>query len=146
MHSVQADVEAFHRAVGQPVEVTPAIRRPEFRATLIMEEAVEACERLTGREISWGYTYQRVEQSLEEVVDGLCDVLCVVYGTAAECGVDLEPFWDEVHRTNMAKQGGPVRADGKRLKPEGWKPPRIAELLDELQNGSRNVENSTEGG
>jgi hypothetical protein len=43
--------------------------------------------------------------------------------------VDLEPFFAEVHRTNMAKVGGPVRPDGKKLKPEGWQPPDIAGIL-----------------
>ncbi len=38
-------------------------------------------------------------------------------------------FWDEVHRSNMAKVGGPIRGDGKRLKPEGWTPPDVAGVL-----------------
>jgi predicted HAD superfamily Cof-like phosphohydrolase len=59
----------------------------------------------------------------------MCDLLCVVYGTAAEFGIDLAPFWQEVHRTNMAKAGGPIREDGKRLKPSGWRPPDIAGVL-----------------
>jgi hypothetical protein len=29
----------------------------------------------------------------------------------------------------MAKVGGPVRPDGKKLKPEGWQPPDIAGIL-----------------
>jgi predicted HAD superfamily Cof-like phosphohydrolase len=36
-----------------------------------------------------------------------------------------------VQRCNMLKSTGPVRSDGKRLKPEGWEPPRIRELLIE---------------
>jgi predicted HAD superfamily Cof-like phosphohydrolase len=32
----------------------------------------------------------------------------------------------EVHRANMAKAGGPKRADGKHMKPEGWTPPDVA--------------------
>lgn len=72
---------------------------------------------------------------LVAVIDGLCDLLCVVYGAAAEFGVDLAPFWDEVHRTNMAKAGGPLREDGKRLKPPGWVPPDIAGVLATL-NGT----------
>lgn len=52
------------------------------------------------------------------------------YVTARWYGIDLGPLWDEVHRTNMAKVGGKTRADGKILKPDGWQPPRIQELLD----------------
>jgi predicted HAD superfamily Cof-like phosphohydrolase len=87
-----------------------------LRAELIREEAretVEAIERL----------------DIVEAIDGMCDLLVVTYGTAVEWGIDLEPFFDEVHRTNMAKAGGPIRADGKQLKPEGWTPPDIAGIL-----------------
>jgi predicted HAD superfamily Cof-like phosphohydrolase len=115
-HSVQRDVEAFHRAVGLPVGETPGVRRSELRAELILEEASE--------------TVAAIERGdLVAAIDGLCDLLCVTYGTAVEWGIDLAPFWDEVHRTNMAKQGGPVREDGKQLKPPGWRPPDIAGVL-----------------
>jgi len=53
----------------------------------------------------------------------------VVYGTALEMGIDLEPHFNEVHASNMAKRGGPVREDGKMLKPEGWLPPDINGIL-----------------
>ena len=65
-----------------------------------------------------------------EIVDALCDLLYVVYGAACELGVDLEPFFREVHRTNMEKRHGYRRADGKWMKPDGWQPPRIAEMLE----------------
>ena len=44
-------------------------------------------------------------------------------------GIDIRPIWDEVHRTNMAKEGGGSRTDGKIMKPAGWQPPDIAGLL-----------------
>lgn len=118
MHTVQRDVAEFHRVVvGIPDPDTPAIRRPELRAELIREEAKE--------------TVEAIERGdLVEAIDGMCDLLCVVYGTALEFGINLAPYWDEVHRTNMAKAGGPVRDDGKRLKPPGWTPPDIAGVLD----------------
>jgi len=118
-HSVQRDVEAFHRALDIPVGASPALRRHELRAALIEEEAAETCSAIRAGDFA-------------EAIDGLCDLLCVVYGAAVEFGIDLAPFWAEVHKTNMAKVGGPVREDGKRLKPEGWTPPRIAELLATL--------------
>lgn len=64
-----------------------------------------------------------------DVIDGLCDSIVVLHNLSNAMGIDLEPFFDEVHRTNMAKVGGPVRVDGKRLKPEGWEPPRIKAML-----------------
>lgn len=118
-HEVQLDVENFHSALDIPIGETPAIRRGELRASLIEEEAAETCEAIRAG-------------NLVEAIDGLCDLLCVTYGAAIEFGVDLAPFWLEVHRTNMAKVGGPVREDGKRLKPEGWTPPDIAGVLKEV--------------
>jgi predicted HAD superfamily Cof-like phosphohydrolase len=116
-HSVQRDVEEFHQALEVPVGKTIEIRRPELRSTLIREEVDETLEAIAAND-------------MVEAIDGMCDILCVVYGTAAEFGVDLAPYWDEVHKTNMAKQGGPLREDGKRLKPEGWQPPDIAGILE----------------
>lgn len=120
MHEVQRDVMDFHRVVvGIEDPTTPAIRRPELRVELIREEAEE--------------TVWAIENGdLVGAIDGFCDLLCVVYGAAAEFGIDLEPFWNEVHRTNMAKAGGPLREDGKRLKPPGWVAPDIAGVLESV--------------
>ena len=52
-------------------------------------------------------------------------------------GIDLRPFFLEVHRTNMHKLNGPVREDGKRLKPPGWKPPRIEAMYNRLVAGNK---------
>ncbi len=120
----QDDVREFHEAMSIPVAATPKIRRPELRASLIEEEAAETCEAIR-------------DGDLIEAIDGLCDLLCVVHGAALEFGVDLDPFWSEVHRTNMAKVGGPVRKDGKRLKPEGWTPPDLAGVMRELKANRR---------
>lgn len=70
-----------------------------------------------------------------EVIDGVCDTTVVMHNLTNAMGVDIEPFFDEVHRTNMEKADGPLREDGKRLKPPGWKPPRIEEMLKELLGG-----------
>lgn len=117
MHKPQADVEAFHRALEIPVGDSPAIRRPDLRVELLREETAETIEAIEAGD-------------LIETIDGLVDVLVVTYGAAVEFGVNLAPFWEEIHRTNMAKVGGPIRADGKRLKPPGWIPPDIAGVLE----------------
>lgn len=67
-----------------------------------------------------------------QVLDGLVDSIVVLHNTSNAMGIDLEPFWDEVHRSNMAKAGGPKRADGKALKPDDWTPPDIQGLLERL--------------
>lgn len=114
--SIETDVVEFHRALDIPIYSTPELRRSELRATLIEEEAEETVSAIRNGD-------------LPGAIDGLCDLLCVVHGAALEFGVDILLFWEEVHRTNMAKADGPVREDGKRLKPPGWTPPDIAGIL-----------------
>lgn len=60
-----------------------------------------------------------------------------VWEMANNLRVKIEPFFLEVHRTNMHKLTGPKREDGKQLKPPGWKPPRISALYDRLQAGNK---------
>lgn len=113
MNRMQQQVEEFHRALGQYIGTEPAIVHPELRVKLIREEAKETCDAIE-------------EGDLVGAIDGVCDLIYVALGTAVEFGLDLEPIFDEVHRSNMAKKGGAVREDGKRLKPEGWTPPDVA--------------------
>ncbi len=75
------------------------------------------------------------KDDLVEMADGGADAIVVILGAMVNAGLDMRPIWDEVHRTNMAKKGGAIRTDGKRLKPEGWKPPEIERLIKEQQNG-----------
>lgn len=124
MHKAQRQVEEFHRAVGLTVGRQPAIRDPDLRSSLILEEANETADALDRRD-------------LLAVADGLCDLLYVAYGTAVSCGLDLEPFFDEVHRSNLRKLGGPIRPDGKRLKPTGWVGPQLEPILKEQLQASR---------
>jgi phosphoribosyl-ATP pyrophosphohydrolase len=116
---MQSAVRAWHEKFGVVVGASVAIRRPKLRANLIEEEARETTEAIR-------------RGDLTEAVDGMCDVLYVVFGTAVEWGLNLQPFFDEVHRTNMLKVGGATRDDGKILKPEGWQPPRIGAMLADL--------------
>ena len=117
MNRQQSMVRAFHERFGAPVQIgSQGISRPELRAALIIEEAIETCDAILGN-------------NLPEAIDGICDLLYVCYGAALEFGVDLDVYFREVHHANMRKEGGATRADGKILKPEGWKAPDIAGLL-----------------
>lgn len=116
-YQFEALVREWHRKFNVSIGFAPEIRNAELRASLIEEEARETVDAIRSG-------------NLVEAIDGMCDLLYVVYGTAVSFGVELEPFFYEVHRSNMAKEGGAVREDGKILKPAGWQPPRIAEMLD----------------
>lgn len=77
----------------------------------------------------------RVSVDLPEAVDAIADGGYVLEGTALAFGVHMPPIHAEVHRSNMAKVGGPV-VDGKLRKPDGWTPPDVAgELRKQGWNG-----------
>lgn len=114
-------VREFHNRFCVPIQGSPwfpSESRQRLRAALIAEESAEVAQAFS-------------EGGLTDIADGLCDLIYVAIGAALEYGIDLEPIFAEVHRTNMLKVGGSVRRVGKVLKPEGWTPPRIAELLAE---------------
>ena len=67
-----------------------------------------------------------------EVVDAMCDLIVVIHNTSNSMNLDLEPFYEEVMRTNMEKADGPLREDGKRLKPPGWEPPQLSMILEKM--------------
>lgn len=131
MNRMQEQVLDFHRVLGHTIGEHPHIGDAELRSSLILEEAKETVEALLGREVTITISDEQTsEPDIIGTIDGLCDLLYVVFGAAVTMGFDVEPFFEEVHRSNMLKAGGPVRADGKRLKPEGWEPPRIREILE----------------
>lgn len=113
--------------------VEPALRDAELRSYLVKEEAKETVDAYEAND-------------LIEVLDGLCDVLYVTLGAFEAIGVDAQTLFDEVHRTNMAKIGGPVDpVTGKQLKPPGWKPPDLASLLDAAVQARTNAIHLREG-
>jgi predicted HAD superfamily Cof-like phosphohydrolase len=108
----------FHEKYGAPVGAHPAmiaVKDRMRRARLIVSEASEFLEAAD-------------KDDFVEMVDALADLLVVVYGAAVEMGVDLEPVFREVHRSNMSKNGG-KDAGGEILKGLGFSPPDIAAEL-----------------
>ena len=107
-------------AYEAPVNETPTIPSEpvrKLRRDLITEEFVELMDAL-------------YHDNMEGIADGAVDLIVVVVGTLLSYGIDFNMIWRAVHTANMAKAGGPVREDGKRLKPPDWKPPDIKTLLE----------------
>jgi phosphoribosyl-ATP pyrophosphohydrolase len=102
--------------IGREGPKFPSDGSAELAAKLIEEEAEETVKALRAGD-------------LVGAVDGLADLLYVAYQAANSLGVDIEVIYDEVHANNLTKIGGPIREDGKRLKPPGWVPPDIAGAL-----------------
>jgi predicted HAD superfamily Cof-like phosphohydrolase len=121
MNDWQKKVRAFHIATGQPHKSTPgdiSDERKLLRERLIREEFYEL-------------VYAMDKGLMAATADAIADLLYVVLGTAVELGIDMDPIFQAVHNANMTKINGPVREDGKQLKPEGWQPPDIEKLLDD---------------
>lgn len=115
------DVQDFHRVVcgieTPSVPTIPDHKRRDLRIALMAEEYDELIEAI-------------FDESLPGIAREAIDLIVTVLGTLDEYGIPADEVWAEVHRSNMAKVGGPVREDGKRLKPEGWEPPRVAEIFN----------------
>jgi predicted HAD superfamily Cof-like phosphohydrolase len=142
---IRKHVEAFHRAMDMPVldkPQTPSDDRVRLRLSLCLEEAFELLEACTANTEDWPNRVDALKEKtlgvirevpldvdLVEVADALGDSDYVNEGARLEFGINGLPVAEEIQRSNMAKVGGPVREDGKRLKPPGWTPPDIEGVL-----------------
>jgi len=115
MADEQAMVEAFHRTFDIVVNPVPTVadeRTRALRVRLIQEEFDELKQALETEDLS-------------SIAKEMADLLYVVYGTAVSYGIDMDPVFREVHRSNMSKLGGHKREDGKWVKPATYSPARI---------------------
>lgn len=148
-HGIQADVEAFHASHGQVDPKTPRSAHSQtlqLRIDLITEEFDELIQELVflqaeGVRPSKIVTFNRLAATAKEIAD----LIYVAVGTASVLGIDLAPVWEAVQESNMAKADGPLRLDGKRLKPPGWKPPDIVSIIREQQAESDFADRSIKG-
>ncbi len=115
----QNQVRAFMRAFDQDLEVFPQCPSADvikLRKLLIIEECAELVDAFDRR-------------SIEDIAKECADVLYVVLGAANACGFDLAAVFEEVHKSNMSKIGGKKNADGKVLKPAGYRPANVRAAL-----------------
>jgi predicted HAD superfamily Cof-like phosphohydrolase len=117
------NVYDFHVKFNRPrpnVPNIPTVTESLFRMSLIAEEHDELDTAMQ-------------DGDLAEVLDASMDLIYVILGNLITCGIDCQAVseaWREVQRTNMAKEGGGERDDGKILKPEGWVPPDIQGIIE----------------
>lgn len=113
-------VKEFHEQFDIHVSSTPSVldeRTQNLRCRLIQEEFEELQEAMQ-------------EKDLPAIAKELGDLLYVVYGTAVSLGIDMEPVFQEVHRSNMSKVGGYKREDGKWVKPPTYSPASLDKILE----------------
>jgi predicted HAD superfamily Cof-like phosphohydrolase len=128
-----ARVREFHAAVGAPPPTAPALPSSQalkLRQTLISEEYQEtqaALARISAMQ-ERGETVNVAD--LAQLAHELADLLYVTYGGLADCGIDADAVFAEVHRANLQKARGPKRGDGKQLRPVDWTPADVASVLE----------------
>lgn len=122
---MQNKIREFHRGFGYPTPNRPTIEANyELRHRLIKEELEEyydACD----------------DKDIVEIADAIGDMLYLVMGAAVEHGIDIDPIFNEIHRSNMSKfeNGKAIRRnDGKVLKGKNYFKPRLKEIIDNQIN------------
>lgn len=121
MNYMQNQVKRFMLKQEQEIPQTltwPDIKTLQLRCDLVTEEVNELIEACT-------------DQDMVGVIDALCDILYVVFGFAITLGIDIETFFNEVHLSNMSKDGGKDYF-GKVMKGNAYFPPGIKRVLDDI--------------
>lgn len=125
MNDTQSDVAKFHHKFQVPISAAP---RP------VPDHERDLRIKLIDEEVNLELIPAMEDQNLPKIADGIADSIYVLLGAALTFGIQMKPIWDEVQRTNMLKEGGRFRADGKILKPVGWKPPDIERIIKAQQD------------
>jgi predicted HAD superfamily Cof-like phosphohydrolase len=122
MKQEQEMVRQFHKKGGSLIKDYPELpdsKCGKLRLNLIGEEFVELANAL-GFYANFDPTDFCVESNwgdIVDVADALGDLLYVILGTAVSCGINIEPIFHEIHRSNMTKFiDGSFREDGKYVK------------------------------
>lgn len=119
MDQQQADVLAFHKKYGCLYNDKPTDLAPEvllLRSRLIVEEAAE-------------FVSAASQNDMVGMVDAITDLLYVTYGAAVCLGVDIEPCFKEVQKSNMTKDGGGKDSAGKIKKGPDFQEPDLLSII-----------------
>ncbi len=120
MNNQQKMVREFHKKFGYTINNTPMLLKKSLlrlRADFISEESDEFHEAVE-------------EEDLTRMADALGDLLYFVNGTGVALGIDLQPIFLEIHRSNMTKAVAKIE-DGKGDKTkESFSPPNIKGELE----------------
>ena len=134
-------LKEFHTKFGHPTETGPKnveefLKQLELRMRLMEEELREFYNAGIGVAISVReYDADGQRMFMEEMIDGIADLLYVVVGTAVAFGIPLATAFERVHLSNLSKLGAdgkPIyREDGKVMKGPNFFPPALKGLVTE---------------
>ena len=124
--TLEAKLRIFHRAFKHPLGLdyptshTIMDSEKKLRRVLIQEEYAELMDAINNGDD-------------DEVLKELCDLVYVCVGFAVTYGWSFDTAFNRVHQSNMSKldaDGNPAyREDGKVVKPNGYKPPKLLDLV-----------------
>ena len=141
----------------RPIPMSPEATR--FLAKMMFSEIVEMLESHYSRETARDLAHTLIDEEykekssnhdahpksaetqIEEQMDAMVDCWYYALDSAAKHGMNLEPVFQEVHKANMNKRNPESgkferREDGKVIKPSGWKPANISEVVsNQMKNG-----------
>jgi predicted HAD superfamily Cof-like phosphohydrolase len=128
------DVTAFHRKFDLPQQPQPNLPELEILQLKLrhLEEELQEIEQ--GAEA----------KDLEQVFDGIIDLVYVALGLAYFCNLPFNEGWQRVHWANMQKVRANRPEDSKRgstfdiIKPEGWQAPKLDDLIRKEKDCERN--------
>lgn len=119
MKEAQQKVREFMQKAGQACPCSPVMpgrKIEQMRFDLIEEELSELYS----------------ADNIVEVADAIGDLLYVVLGAANAYGIDIEPIFNEIHRSNMSKFiDGHRREDGKWVKGPSYSPANLTPILNQ---------------
>lgn len=144
------DIEEFHKKFGLEYVEGPRLLPRElakFRADFMYEELDEYYDVMPTHDEVTAMSEKAHTFKKEKSFDALIDLVYVALGTAYLHGFDFREGWRRVHEANMAK----VRVDSETLegsvrkskfdviKPPGWKPPVLTDLVEHRKLTSDNA-------
>jgi hypothetical protein len=157
MHRTPAvAVREFTSETGQPTPERPQVMTQgevEFISKMILDETLELWATLKAPEESKAALIDLIRQAkalpkevyssdeqgiinqIAAQADALVDIEYYMLNCAAKKGFNMSSIFGVVHAANMAKRNPETgrfekRADGKVIKPPGWKPPDVEGELD----------------
>lgn len=150
MKHEQDQVRDFMLKAGQECPATPTLPSLEvrqLRVRLIAEELLELADayglKLEILDDVPGIPAQVIRvipagppaaDALCQAYDAILDLQVVTIGAGVAMGLDLDPGWTEVCRSNSTKfTDGHRRADGKWVKGPGYSPPDLQPIIDTLR-------------
>lgn len=150
MYSDQYHVIEFMRAADQPVPDEPGLpdmHTRQLRVRLIAQELRELAQAYGVRvtldsnqpeDLITVVPEDRYTPNLRDAYDATLDIQYVTVGNGVAMGLDLQPGWEEVQKSNMSKFiDGHKAPSGKWIKGPSYRPAQLQPIIDQQIESAR---------